>query len=124
MPIHIFRILFPKETKEQLAATKNESCPKNIQQNNNSTIKYLLVTINHKNKQKLCRFFVLPRKGHILLGMPDIETLYALTIKCNTVDTQKQSMHTYSVMEDECQYTKMHREHSGPIGVIKTQLIF
>ena len=39
-------------------------------------------------------FFVVPRDGQVPLGLPDIETLDVLTIKCNTVDMKKNKMST------------------------------
>ena len=47
-----------------------------------------IVTINYKNKQKVGRYFIVPRKDQLLLSMPDIETLNVLTIICNMIDMQ------------------------------------
>ena len=38
------------------------------------------VKIGHNNKHKICNFFVIPRNGQALLGMPDIEKLDIITI--------------------------------------------
>ena len=46
------------------------------------------VIVNHKNKQKLCRIFVVPGNIPVLLGMSDIELLDVLTNNCNTIDVQ------------------------------------
>ena len=37
----------------------------------------------------MSNFFVIPVNGQALLGMPDIEILYTLTINCNTIGTQE-----------------------------------
>ena len=47
------------------------------------------VKLQHNNKQKLCKFFVVPGNGQALLGMPDIDTLNIITINFNTIDTQE-----------------------------------
>ena len=62
----------------------------------------------------LGRFFLVPRNGQALLGMPDIETLDVLTIKCNTIGIQTQNKHTYCEMEDRCQYTNNTLETGEP----------
>ena len=90
IPLHLYKILFPRATKEQLAATTN----KNIQlKTYNRTIITQLgvceVKIEHNNKQRMCKFFVIPGNGQTLLGMPDINTLSIIHINCNTIDTQE-----------------------------------
>ena len=40
----------------------------------------------HKDKQKPCKFFVVPGEGPSLLGMPDVETLELLSVNCNTIE--------------------------------------
>ena len=32
-----------------------------------------MIIIRHKKKENLCRFFVVPRGSHVLLGMSDIQ---------------------------------------------------
>ena len=51
--------------------------------------------IEHSNIQKACEFFVMTGKGQALLGMPDLETLYVLTVNCNTLGmhTQREEIH-------------------------------
>ena len=90
MPLHIYYKLFPRATKEQLAATWN----KNIQPKafNRTTIAQLgihKVKIEHNNKLKICNIFVVPGNRQALLGMPDIEILNILTMNCNTMGTQE-----------------------------------
>ena len=47
------------------------------------------VKIEHKNKQKMCNFYVVPWNRQALVGMPDIDTLNITNINCNTIDTQE-----------------------------------
>ena len=42
----------------------------------------------HKEKQKVCKCFVVPGSGPVLLGMTDVETLSVLTIRYNTIGRQ------------------------------------
>ena len=48
------------------------------------------VKLEHNNKNKICNFFVVPRIGQVLLGMPDIELPNILTSRCNTIGTEKE----------------------------------
>ena len=47
------------------------------------------VKIEHNNKQKICKFFVLTGNGKALLGMPHIDILNIIQINCNTIDIQE-----------------------------------
>ena len=38
------------------------------------------IALRHKEKQKICKFFVVPGSGPALFGMPDIDKLGVLTI--------------------------------------------
>ena len=58
MPLHLYKSLFPRAIKEQWVATKN----KKIQLNNWA---YVKVKIEHNNKQKMCKFFVVPANGKL-----------------------------------------------------------
>ena len=49
------------------------------------------LTIKHKYKQKLHRFFVVPGNGPAILGMLEIEVQGILSMKYRTVDPQKQN---------------------------------
>ena len=46
------------------------------------------LTITHKEKQKVCKFFIVPRGGRAMLGMSNIETLGVLTINQDTTGRQ------------------------------------
>ena len=86
MPLHVFRIMFPKATKEQLV-TKNKSILL-------KTYKKIIIlqlgicslAINHISKQKLCRVIVVLGTGQTLLGMQNMDALDVLTINYNTID--------------------------------------
>ena len=52
MPIHIFKILFPRVMKEQLVVAKIEALFQYAQQNYNYTIRHMKVKIGHNNKPK------------------------------------------------------------------------
>ena len=90
MSLPIYKKLFPRATREQLAATRNKNIK--LKTYNSTTIKLLdrcKVRIENHNKVKICNFFVVPRNQQGLLGMPDIETLGSLTINHNTIDTKE-----------------------------------
>ena len=59
--LHIYKKLFPRATKEQLAATRNKEIP--IKMYNRKTITQLgicKVKIEQNNKDEICNFFVVP----------------------------------------------------------------
>ena len=90
MPLHIYKRIFPRATKEQLLESNN----KNIQLKtyNRTRITQLgicKVKLEHNNQQKMCKFFVVPGIRQALLGMPDIKMLNIININCNTIDTHE-----------------------------------
>ena len=77
-----------------------------------------MVTINFKDIEKRCVFFVVPRNGQVLLGMPDtgaltiininIVSIQALKEDCNTnVGDAKESNTTHGVHAVEKSCTNM-----------------
>ena len=61
---------------------------------NNSFISELGVcreALMPKDKSKPYRFFVVPREGPGLQGMPDVETLELLGVNCNTIESSQKS---------------------------------
>ena len=58
LSINMLKILFPKTTMAELVNYKNKK-----------------KVYAHKDKQKPCRFFVVPGGVPALLGMPDVKTL-------------------------------------------------
>ena len=42
-----------------------------------------------KVKEKICKCFVVPENGPVLLDMPDIKVLNTLAVNCNTLDMLK-----------------------------------
>ena len=56
---------------------------------NNTKIRHIgTCYILHREKQKTCRFLVVPVSGPAMLGMPDIETLGLLTKDDKTIGRQ------------------------------------
>ena len=43
------------------------------------------VVVEHKNNKKKCRFFVVPRNGQVLLGMPDTDALHIINISIDSI---------------------------------------
>ena len=81
--------IFPRATKEQLVATRNNNIQ--LQTQNRTTITQLgifKVKIVYNNKHRICNFFVVQVDGQALLGMPDIETLGIIAINSNKIDAQ------------------------------------
>ena len=54
------------------------------------------MTTRYKDKHKVCRFFVVPRGGPVLMGMPDVEMLDFLIVKFNTLEQRR---HTREINE-------------------------
>ena len=62
------------------AETKNTK----LKTYNNATVRQLgtcYLTLMHKEKQKVCKAFIVPGSGMALLGMLNVETLGVLIIK-------------------------------------------
>ena len=61
---------------------------------------------------KVCSFFIVPRNGQALLGMPDIKTLGILTSNNNTIGTKevdgtdKSKTNTDNTQEQQVNITK------------------
>ena len=93
MPLCVFKKLFPRARKEQLAGKRNTNIK--LKMCNWTTIIQLgicKVKIEHKNKQNSCTFFVVPGNGQVLLGIPRIEILNIPTINCNAIGTKETEM--------------------------------
>ena len=86
MPFNICQTLFPNTTIELLNETSNKSVILKLY--NKISILQLgicRVQLKHTDKQLTCKCFVVQGNGTALLGMPDIELLSILCVKCNTV---------------------------------------
>ena len=91
MPFSTFKKLFPQVKMEQLTKHKDKSV---IVQTYDKCISQLwvhIVSIRHRDKQKVCRFFVVPGNGLVLLGKLDIKLLHILSVKCSKIDLHIQS---------------------------------
>ena len=56
-----------------------------------------MVIINYKDNKKKCEFFVVPRNGQVLLGMPDTAALNIINVNIDSIETactQKQDCNT------------------------------
>ena len=96
MPLHLYKKLLPRATKEQLVATKNKIIQ--LKMYNKTAISQLgicKVKIQHGNAQKMCKFFVDPGNGQALLGMPDINMLNIINLNFNTIDTHRTEIAGY-----------------------------
>ena len=49
------------------------------------------VIIKHKDKQKLCKYYVVPENGPALLEISDIEILDILSVKCSIIELHRQT---------------------------------
>ena len=61
------------------------------------------LTLKHKEKQKVCRFFVVPQNSPALLDMPDTETLGVLTIADKIIGRQVASCDNADKRQRNCQ---------------------
>ena len=46
------------------------------------------VEIEHKNKNEMCKFFVVLGNGQALLGIPDIDMLYTINVNIHSIGTE------------------------------------
>ena len=49
------------------------------------------ITIRQKDKNKLCRFYVVLRGGPALLGMPDTKIVDFISEKCSIIEPRRHS---------------------------------
>ena len=65
--INTFRNLFPRATVKQLAKHKDKgSFCKCSKKTRIPHVGVCSIKIKHKNKQRLCKLFVIPRNGHLI----------------------------------------------------------
>ena len=53
-----------------------------------------MVTIDFKDNKKRCEFFVVPRNGQVLLGMPDTAALQIININIDSIQAMKEECNT------------------------------
>ena len=76
MPCFIFKKMFPRVTLAELPKTiKNHIKLKMYNKTVIAQLGTCVVIINYKDNKKKCEFFVVPRNGQALLGMPDTVAL-------------------------------------------------
>ena len=62
------------------------------------------ITIRHKENHKLCRFFVVPGDSPAVSGIPEIEIVGILSVKCNTIEPRRhiQEINEQHIEEKSC----------------------
>ena len=95
MSWHIFKRLFKNVTKDELKKTIKGHIK--LRTYNKTVITQLgtcTVTINFKNIKKRCGFFVVPRNGQALLGMPYTAVLKIININIDSIQAVKEECNT------------------------------
>ena len=95
MPLHIFKRLFKNITEAKLKKTiKRHIQLKTYTKTVITQLGSCAVTINFKDNKKRCVFFVVPRNGHVLLGMPDTTALKIININVDSIQAVKEDCNT------------------------------
>ena len=95
MPWHIFKRLFKNVTEAKLKKTIKGHIK--LKKYNKTVITQLgtcVVIINFKDIKKRCVFFVVPRNGQALLGMPDRVALKIINIDTDSIQAVKEDCNT------------------------------
>ena len=95
MPWHIFKRLFKSITEDEFKKTIKGHIK--LRTYNKTVIKQLgtcIVPINFKNIKKRCVFFVVPRNGQALLGMPDTAAVKIININIDSIQAAKEECNT------------------------------
>ena len=98
MPWYIFKKLFPRVTEAKLKKTITKDIK--LKSYNKIVITQLgtcMVFIDYKDNKKKCEFFVVPRNGQVLLGMPDTVALKIINVNIDSIEaasTQKENYNT------------------------------
>ena len=86
MPWYIFKKFFPRVTEAELTKSiKNHITLKMYNRTVITQLGMCTVIINHKDNKKKCEFFVVPRNGHTLLGMPDTAALNIINVNIDSI---------------------------------------
>ena len=81
--------MFPKITNEQLTTTENiKILSKTYNKTTITELGTCTVEVEHKNNQKKCRFFVVPKNRQALLGMPDTDMLNIIKINIHAIGAE------------------------------------
>ena len=98
MPWYIFKKLLPKVTESELTKTIKKYIK--LKTYNKKFITQLgtcVVIVKYKNNEKKYEFFVVPRNGHALLGMPDTAAVNIINVNIDSIEaesTQKENCST------------------------------
>ena len=108
IPWHIFKRLFKNITEDELKKTIKGHIK--LRTYNKTVITQLgtcAVMINFKNSKKKCVFFVVPRNGQVVLGMPDTVALKIIIINIDSIRQQKRSATlTLAILGNQTQHRK------------------
>ena len=87
MPWYIFKKLFPRVTEAELEKTvKNHIKLKSYNKTVIAQVGACMVIIKHKDNKKKCEFFVVPRNGQVLLGIPDTASLNIINVNMDSIE--------------------------------------
>ena len=92
---HIFKRLLKTIAEDELKKTKKGHIK--LKTFNKTVITQLgtcVVTINFKNIKKKCVFFVVPRNGQALLGLPDTAALEIININIDSIQAAEEECNT------------------------------
>ena len=95
MPWHIFKKLFKNITEDELKKTIKGHIK--LRTHNKTIITPLgmcMVTMKFKDNKKRCMFFVVPRNGQALLGIPDTAALKITDINIDSIQAEKEKCNT------------------------------
>ena len=95
MPWQILKRLFKNVTEAELKKTIKRYIKLKIY--NKTLITQLgtcMVTIDFKDNKKRCEFFVVPRNGQALLGMPDTAALQIINLNIDSIQAMKEECNT------------------------------
>ena len=98
MPWYIFKQLFPRVMEAELEKTIKKHIK--LKTYNETVITQLgtcVVVINYKDNKKMCEFFVVPRNGLVLQGMPNTAALKIININIDSIEVasmQKEDCNT------------------------------
>ena len=95
MPWYIFKRLFPSFTEAKCKKTIKRHIK--LKTYNKTVITQLVtcvVTIDFKDNKKRYEFFVVPRNGQVLLGMPDTAALKIININIDAIQAVKEECNT------------------------------
>ena len=87
MPWYMFKKLFPRVTEAKLAKpVKNHIELKMYNKTDITQLGMCMVIINYKDNKKKFEFFLVPRNGQALLGMPGTAALNIINVSIDSIE--------------------------------------